>query len=235
MRYLPFLLVIVSALGCHKTTVLTAIEKGDYTLAEKLISEGASLATKDSDGDSALHVAIRQQARGVYSMLLEHGADPNACNRQGSAAMHLASEQEDVFWIHEAIQHGGDVNQLNIGNRHRPNSTPIFYALYARSQSAVRELIKAGADLNHVNDSQSTPLSVAFGTGSYGLMIEMIDAGADPRVGTFCLDGRRYSDGRESEFRHLTSKREFLKLKALLIERGFLKKGTKEGEWTRSD
>ncbi len=211
--------------GCSDKRLVNSIKSGDAQLSDKLLAEGVDVNARGTGGETSLHAAIKAGNKDIYTKLLTKGADPNICDAQGTSAVHLAAEQSDVFWLHEALQHGGNPNQPNTGNRHSPNSTPIYYAIDARQSRNVVELIDAGADVNHSSQYGRRPLRVAMGNGLYDAMIKLIEAGADPRLGQFddsILNGSWFDDGRENQIDSEDKKRSYRALKALLVEKGYL-------------
>jgi uncharacterized protein len=126
--------------------------------------------------------ALARHDKNAYAKLLEGGADPNQCDLIGSCAMNQAAEEDDPYWLRTALAHGGDPNVINEGNRHYPNSTPIFYAIYKERPANARILVEAGAHINHQNGYLHTPLREAAGTGVYETVVLLLEAGADPNL-----------------------------------------------------
>jgi ankyrin len=59
-------------------------------------------------------------------------------------------------------------------------TTPLHWAVYNGDAQQVRELIKAGADVNARNDYGATPLTEAAETGNTDIIGQLLKAGADP-------------------------------------------------------
>lgn len=218
---------VLAMCGCGDPPLVNSIRRGDKEASEKLLAQGADVNARDSKGQTALHLAIEAADQMLYENLLKRGADPNLCDEQGTSVVHLAAMQNDVFWLRQALQWGGNPNQPNTGNRHSPDSTPIFYALSARKPQNVRELIAAGADLNHRNHFGTRPLRSAMESGMMAEMIEMIEAGADPKLtdnnGKTILDCCGwFDDGVEQLLLTEDDKQAYRQLKAFLIEKGHL-------------
>ena len=226
MRYYQTLfacLLSIALTGCGESRLIDSIRDGNLALSEQLLAAGGNLNARGTGGETALHVAITAINKDIYSELLLKGADPNICDGQGSSVVHLAAERNDVFWLREALKHGGNPNQPNTGNRHAPNSTPIFYAIDKRLTPNVVELIAAGADVNHANQHGKRPLSVAMEMGLYDAVIKLIKAGADLNL-VEIHENDRFDEGFESRLDEVKDKRSLQELKALLIEKGYLKK-----------
>ena len=222
---LTILLCVLQSLsvGCSDKRLVNSIKSGDAQLSDKLLAEGVDVNARGTGGETSLHAAIMAGNKGIYTKLLLKGADPNICNGQGASVVHLAAERNDVFWLHEALQHGGNPNQLNTGNRHSPNCTPLFYAIYKRLTPNVVELIAAGADVNHSNQHGMRPLSTALEMDLFDAMIKLVEAGADPRLDRYFLSSDRFEGGFENKIKDEGRKISYQTLKALLIEKGYLK------------
>jgi ankyrin repeat protein len=59
-------------------------------------------------------------------------------------------------------------------------TTPLHWAVYNDDAGQVRQLIKAGADVNARNDYGATPLTEAAETGNADIIGQLLKAGADP-------------------------------------------------------
>jgi ankyrin repeat protein len=65
---------------------------GDMTAVEQLISEGADVNGKSSEGSQALNAAAASNHHNVIKLLLKHGADPNVLNKEGDTPMICATK-----------------------------------------------------------------------------------------------------------------------------------------------
>ncbi|KAJ8688492.1 hypothetical protein QAD02_024287 [Eretmocerus hayati] len=86
----------------------------------------------------------------VTQKLLELGADVNVANIHGSTAVHL----------------------MFVGE------TSVYNCLDKRDE-VLNLLLNAGAEVNRLNDSGESPLSLAVKCGSHQMAKRIIDAGAD--------------------------------------------------------
>ena len=74
------------------------------------------------------------------------------------------------------LEHGGDVNaQLNIAN----GNCPLHGAASEGQLEAARMLIEAGADVDCVNESTDTPISIAACRGRGAVVALLLASGAD--------------------------------------------------------
>lgn len=77
----------------------------------------------DDNGDTSLHVALRQHNYVLAEILIEKGADCNICNNQGNTPLHITSQSDDL-----------DVNY-------------IYYTVWEKENAHIRDLlISSGAN-----------------------------------------------------------------------------------------
>ena len=218
--------VLLAVCGCRDPRLVRSIREGESAETQKLISEGADVNTRDASGLTALCVAIDANDKETFRELLAKGASPNLCDNVGTCAVNLAAEQEDIFWLEEVLKHGGNPNQPNTGNSFFPNDTPIYYAIAKHQRENVLALMAAGADVKHVDGNHRTPLFDCVSAGMYDVAMKMIEAGADPappKPAFALIPGN--GQFTESYVKTITpeSRQDYLKLKAMLIEKGYLK------------
>jgi len=105
---------------------------------------------------------VRGDLKMVEAML--QGKDPDYVNCRYPAAngdymktaLHEASEQGHVAMVRALLRAGADVNTECVGWN---KSTPLTVACYhCRSIEVVEELLKAGANVNHIDRYGQTPL-----------------------------------------------------------------------------
>jgi len=87
----------------NQSTALHVAAQNDNIRGVKLIIEAvgfkkAILDAQNSDGNSALHLAVKAMSQEICQLLLERGTDVNIQNHEGQTALHLAVE--NLFtWI----------------------------------------------------------------------------------------------------------------------------------------
>jgi ankyrin repeat protein len=127
-------------------------------------------------GDTGLHLAAAGLWPGIVRLLIEAGADPKAANRRGATPLHYAcdprpvarktSDADDQAAVIDLLaDHGADLNKEDVGG-----AAPLHRAVRARSVSAVRQLLRRGADPGRrLGKRGSTPLHLAVrSTGASG-------------------------------------------------------------------
>lgn len=163
--------------------LVEAAEQGDVAKIDRLVDDGVDVNAHGKSKATPLRRALVARNKEGYLALLKHGADPNLRDDRGNGIIHLAAEAKSTFWLENAIKFGGDVDLVNVGHPFYPDITPIYYAIYKEDRSEnVKILIKAGANLNHQDDINQTPLMIASQAAEYECVLALLKAGADYRI-----------------------------------------------------
>ena len=182
------LVTLLSAAGCvlqSFDSVIEAARYGNDGSVRRVLASGADPDTRQADGATALHLAVRRQDLEMAAVLLEAGAEVRAMNRSGAVPLHLASERGDADMIALLLEAGTNPNILR-----GFLETPIMFASQSGSVESVRILIEAGAEVNAATYAGgTTALMWAASLGHVDISRELISAGAS-------LDARSTSDHR---------------------------------------
>ena len=191
--------------GHHGTALMRAAFRGHEGVIKALLAAGAEVDTVDSKGDAALNYAIYGKHRGAVQALLAGGASPNLQNLTGSSVLNLlACSWGDVEAFDDLVQAGADplqrtirgctvlmdaVNQpalmshilstypgLDVNACDNDGCTALHGAL---ELEAVELLLKAGAQVNAVDNSGRSPLLYMGTMGKPDLVRALLAAGAD--------------------------------------------------------
>lgn len=136
----------------HKNTTYTplmaTIKRQKSFYVNYLVAKGAKVNIVNSDGESALMLAIdyRDKRQGVSSIkkLIECGANINYIAKNGNTALSIACNNSDVEVVKLLLENGAST-QVSEKNK---NEIPILNACYVGSYECVLELLKYGADIN---------------------------------------------------------------------------------------
>ncbi|RYP09134.1 hypothetical protein DL765_008559 [Monosporascus sp. GIB2] len=153
----------------------------------KDISPEASLAPRDADGQTPLHLLVRYNTedtilRALLSMLGTE--EKNALNEAGESAVYIAAYLGFVNALIALLEAGVDPNITNNWSR-----TPLHEACWTGEVDTAKILldhaIQHGADLNIQDKDGCTPLDDACRTGRESIVRMLLDSGA---VDVNCVD-----------------------------------------------
>jgi hypothetical protein len=139
---------------------------------------------KDSDGNTALHVATRARDQMVVQVLIDNRAEIHPRNRYNETALHRAAEEGYEEMVRLLLGKGADVNaDANDGK------TVLHCALSTRgNNTVVRVLFNKGANVNAKDKFGGTALHLATWEMNVGIVQLLVDGGAD--VNAIDLFGR---------------------------------------------
>ena len=113
-------------------------------LIELLLENGADLFERDSDGISALDVAIKFKRKDVIQFCIDKGFDLNVSTRKsGITPVMLAACFSDLDMMKMLIDHGGDINASD-----KAGMAPKDYAKKLGQKKMVEFLSEHGAKFN---------------------------------------------------------------------------------------
>ena len=143
--------------------LFAAAAGGDAAAIARLSEAGADVMARDAHGRTPLHVAAHASQRAAMRALVKAGADPNALEGDRYDIVTIAAVTNDVSTLREALALGCRAG--NVTSRY--DGTALIAAAHLGHAEVVRELIRAGAPLDHVNNLGWTALieSIVLGDG----------------------------------------------------------------------
>jgi hypothetical protein len=166
------------------TGLFAAAVRGDDNAIARLAAAGADVGAHDGHGRTALHVAAYAAQRDAMRALVQAGADPNALEGDRYDIVTIAAVADDLRTLREALALG--CRPGNVTSRY--DGTALIAAAHLGHAEVVRELIRAGAPLDHVNNLGWTALieSIVLGDGGprHAATLEaLVAAGASLNLG----------------------------------------------------
>jgi ankyrin repeat protein len=160
--------------------LLAAAAKGDASLAQKLIADGANVNARDGYGRTPLHVATFAKQRTIIAMLANARADLGAQENDRYDAVTIAAVADDEETLRLLLQLGASAKAITS----RYVGTALIAAAHLGHDEVVKALIAAGAPLDHVNNLGWTALieSIVLGNGGARhteTLRALVQAGAD--------------------------------------------------------
>ena len=140
-----------------------AAQKGDVAQIEKLAASKAALNATDSNGRTPLHVAAFARQRAAIRALVKAGANINLLDNDRYDGITIASVADDEETLRVLLGLGANAKLITS----RYDGTALIAAAHLGHDGVVKQLIAAGAPLDHVNNLHWTALieSIVLGNG----------------------------------------------------------------------
>jgi len=140
-----------------------AAHTGDLAAVKQLIAAKADLNARDPYGRTPLHVATFARQREAIRLLVAAGADLNLLERDRYDTVTIASVADDEETLRVLLALGASAKQVTS----RYDGTALIAAAHLGHDGVVRQLIAAGAPLDHVNNLHWTAVieSIVLGDG----------------------------------------------------------------------
>ena len=140
-----------------------AAQKGDVSQIEKLAASKAVLNARDGNGRTPLHVATFARQRDAIRALVKSGADINLLDNDRYDGITITSVADDEETLRVLLSLGANAKLVTS----RYDGTALIAAAHLGHDGVVKQLIAAGAPLDHVNNLHWNALieSIVLGNG----------------------------------------------------------------------
>ena len=140
-----------------------AAHRGDVTAIEKLVAAKADVNARDGYGRTPLHVAAFARQRDAIRALAKAGANLGLLERDLYDAVTIASVADDEETLRSLLALGASAKLTTS----RYDGTALIAAAHLGHDGVVRQLVNAGAPLDHVNNLHWTAVieSIVLGNG----------------------------------------------------------------------
>ena len=157
-----------------------AAQRGEVAAMRRLIGEGADVNGRDGHGRTPLHVATFARQRGAIQVLAAAGADLGRLENDRYDAVTIAAVADDEATLRLLLALGASAKLITS----RYDGTALIAAAHLGHDGVVRQLIAAGAPLDHVNNLHWTATIEAVvlgdgGTRHQATLKALIDAKAN--------------------------------------------------------
>lgn len=162
------------------TGLHAAAQAGDAARIAALAAAGAEPDARDGHGRTPLHVATFAGRRDAIRALHKAGAKPDLLEHDRYDAVTIASVANDEDTLRLLLSLGASAKQVTS----RYDGTALIAAAHLGHAGVVKQLIAAGAPLDHVNNLHWTATIEAIVLGDGGprhqaTLKALVDAGAN--------------------------------------------------------
>jgi len=156
-------LALPAAAQVAPTPAEAAAHRGDAAQIDRLAAAKADLNARDGYGRTPLHVATFARQRDAIRALARAGANLNLLEQDRYDAVTIASVAGDEETLRVLLGLGASAKQVTS----RYDGTALIAAAHLGHAGVVRQLIAAGAPLDHVNNLHWTAVieSIVLGDG----------------------------------------------------------------------
>ena len=142
------------------------------TIADMLISSGAQVDSRDSEGITPLMYALSRRKYSLAEFFIKYGTDIQTVSSTGDTPLCIAAGLSDgAGLVRKLISLGAPVDAKN-----KYGSTPL---LMSSSAEVSEILLNMGADINAANSYGSTPAHIAAYHGKSAILALLLSRGAD--------------------------------------------------------
>lgn len=157
-----------------------AAARGDMATLTQLLSTKADINQRDAYGRTPLHVATFAKQRAAVRALIQAGADTGAMENDRYDAVTIAAVADDEETLRTLLSLGASAKLVTS----RYDGTALIAAAHLGHDGVVRQLIAAGAPLDHVNNLHWTATieSIVLGNGGarhQATLRALVEAGAN--------------------------------------------------------
>jgi ankyrin repeat protein len=157
--------------------------QGDVGAIEKGAAIQAALEARDGNGRTPLHVATFAKKPDAVRALMKAGANHGAFDNDRYDAVTIAAVADDEATLRVLLAEGASAKLTTS----RYDGTALIAAAHLGHDGVVRQLIAAGAPLDHVNNLHWTATIEAVVLGDGGprhqaTLKALIDAGANTKL-----------------------------------------------------
>ncbi|KAJ5657955.1 uncharacterized protein N7484_001604 [Penicillium longicatenatum] len=155
-----------------KSGLLTLVRKGEVDRIEEVLEKGASVNTKDSNGQTALIIATSRGHELLVSLLLKFKAKTDLKGKNGETALSVAAQKGYENIAKLLLVHGANPNGSNVRGK-----SALSQAVTCGNLSMTTLLLNYGATANVLCINGDTALTSAVGNNHIEITQLLLSAG----------------------------------------------------------
>jgi ankyrin repeat protein len=150
-----------------------ATEENNLREVRRLLSVGADVNAKDTDGITPLLATVLKGLFAIFRVLVEHGADTEAMHSSGLTTLHFAVMMGNLALVNELVS-PNDSNYAptilgkrksrrgaNVDAKDKDGSTPLHFASICGHSAIAQALLAVGVDILAANNYGRLPIDYA--------------------------------------------------------------------------
>ena len=164
-----------------------AVGRDDGSTVARLVQRGFDPNSRSPEGQTALHLALRDQSPRVVQALWSSPAlDIDAVNASGETPLMMAALRGELEWARRLLERGVKV--------HQAGWSPLHYAATGNEPRIVALLLDRGAPIDARSPNGTTPLMMAARYGAEAGVDFLLARGADKQLrNDLDLDARAFA------------------------------------------
>lgn len=163
--------VLADAAGPAERDLQQAAANDNGRQVMVLMLRGADPNLRNAQGQTALHLALKNEAESaVKTLLLYPALDVNAINQDGETPLMLAAIKGRLDWVQTLVRRGALINE--------PGWNALHYAAAGSNPAVVAWLLGQGAVVDAPSPNGTTALMMAAGYGQLDSVELLLKAGA---------------------------------------------------------
>jgi ankyrin repeat protein len=179
--YFRYVFYIIVAIGLSSARAgayedfFQAVSRDDADTVRTLLQHGFDPNSRNPEGQTALHLALRDQSERIAQALWSSPAlDINALNGSEESPLMMAALRGDLQWAQRLLERGAKM--------HKDGWSPLHYAATGPEPKIVAMLLDRGAPVDALSPNRSTPLMMAANYGAEASVDLLLARGADKRL-----------------------------------------------------
>lgn len=172
VTYLVVVLCFSGAQAGAYEDFFQAVNRDDDRGVSQLLARGFDPNSRDPNGQTALHLAMRDDSPRVAEALWRSPVlDVNTPNASEESALMLAALRGRLEWCRRLLERGAKV--------HLPGWSPVHYAATGPDARVTALMLDRGAPIDAESPNRNTPLMMAARYGAEGSVELLLARGAD--------------------------------------------------------